>query len=147
MLSVIVDNYNAYTQVSIIGPFVNYTDLNPNWGSIVLNSPWALISGLFRPFVFEINSLFQLVISIENTLLLLLSVYNMKYLTRIPYSSNRLLIVSALVYIILLAIFLTLSTPNFGTLSRYRIGFLPFLFCLLLYYPSQPFISRILKLK
>jgi len=25
-----------------------------------------------------------------------------------------------------LAVFLALSTPNFGTLSRYRVGFIPF---------------------
>jgi hypothetical protein len=37
-----------------------------------------------------------------------------------------------LFYVVFLCVFLALSTPNFGTLSRYRIGFTPFLWLLLL---------------
>jgi hypothetical protein len=36
-------------------------------------------------------------------------------------------------YCIVLCVFLALSTPNLGTLSRYRVGFLPFLIFLLAY--------------
>jgi hypothetical protein len=41
-----------------------------------------------------------------------------------------MLVFSVIVYVSLLCIFLSLSTPNFGTLSRYRVGFISFFFLL-----------------
>jgi hypothetical protein len=38
---------------------------------------------------------------------------------------------SVVLYVVALCVFLALSTPNFGTLSRYRISFLPLLFLLI----------------
>jgi hypothetical protein len=45
-------------------------------------------------------------------------------------------------YSVLLCIFLALSTPNFGTLIRYRVGFLPFLLVLIC---RQSFLVRFLS--
>lgn len=146
-LEVIVENNNAYTLVSYDAPFVHFNDLQPNWASIFLNSPWAMVSGLFRPFVFEVKTIFQFLISIENLVLLLLTLYNLRYVQTIWNSKYILLVASVVVYILLLAIFLTLSTPNLGTLSRYKVGFLPFLFLLLLIYPTQSAMGWIKKLK
>lgn len=146
-LMVVVENHNAYTMVSDHGPSVHFHELHATWGSILLNSPWALFSGLFRPLIFESRTLFQFVISIENLLLLLLCVYNFRYMKSALNSSHRFMILSAMIYIVLLAVFLTLSTPNFGTLSRYRVGFLPFFFFLLLYHPCQPVFNKVFKLK
>lgn len=146
-LNVVVENHNAYVIASVEGPVVNFHNLESTWGSILVNSPWALFSGLFRPFVMESGSVFQMVIALENLLLLGLCLFNIRYITRAWHSNHRLLIISVGMYICLLAIFLTLSTPNFGTLSRYRVGFLPFFFFLLLYYPSQLLFEKINKLK
>ncbi|MBZ0244415.1 MAG: hypothetical protein K8H85_00560 [Cyclobacteriaceae bacterium] len=146
-LHVVVENHNAYVIASHSGPVVHFYNLEPRWGSVVMNSPWALFSGLFRPVIFESVSFFQIVIAIENLLLLVLFIFNMRYILNAWNSKYRLLIIGAVVYICLLAIFLTLSTPNFGTLSRYRVGFLPFFFFLLSYYPSQVVLGKIVKLK
>lgn len=145
ILIVIVENHNAYAMLSGDKPFIHFTHLEPTWNSIVANSPWALFSGLFRPFIFEASTPFQLMIAIENLLLLLLTIYNLRYITQFWHSNERVLIFGLIIYILLLAIFLTLSTPNFGTLSRYRTGFLPFLFFLLICYPVGTF-SRFFKL-
>jgi len=142
-LEVIVDNNRAYTNLSGDGPFVHFYNLTPTWSSIAWNSPWAFISGVFRPFIFESKTIFQFIISIENLILVGLLILNFRFLQKAWMSDTRILIVSALVYVVLLAIFLALSTPNFGTLSRYRIGFLPALFFLLLYYPLQGLRNRI----
>ncbi|MEQ8423697.1 MAG: hypothetical protein RIA63_03240 [Cyclobacteriaceae bacterium] len=142
-----VENHDAYVGVSDENPFIHFTNLSPTWSSILKNSPWAFISGLFRPFIFESQTVFQAVISLENLLLIVLCFINLKNISTAWHSPHRLMILSAVVYISLLSIFLALSTPNFGTLSRYRIGFLPFLFFLLLYYPSQDIKRWINKLK
>ena len=145
ILTVIVENHNAYAMLSGDKPFIHFTYLEPTWNSIAVNSPWALFSGIFRPFVLEASTPFQWMIAIENLMLLLLTIYNLRYISQFWNSSERLLIFGLIIYILLLAIFLTLSTPNLGTLSRYRVGFLPFLFFLLLCYPVGRF-SRFFKL-
>jgi len=94
------------------------------------NAPLALFSGLFRPFFWEAQNAFQLLAAFENAVLFLLTIVSIKKLKNLWLSADRLLIFSALAYCILLGVFLALSTPNFGTLSRYRTCFLPFLFFL-----------------
>jgi hypothetical protein len=49
-----------------------------------------------------------------------------------------------LVYVVVLVSFLALSTPNFGTLSRYRIGALPALVILCLN-PLTPMGRRLVQ--
>jgi len=132
LLDVIVDNYEAYLPLSQANAAVHFHNLERTWSSVVMNSPWSLFSGLFRPFVFEVSSLFQFGISIENLMLLGLSLFNLKYLGEAWKSRHITQIIGILLFITLLSIFLTLSTPNFGTLSRYRIAFLPFFSYLLL---------------
>jgi hypothetical protein len=56
-----------------------------------------------------------------------------------------------LIYCFVLCILLAISTPNFGTLSRYRIGFLPFFVFVLTYrnqvieYLKESFLSSFRK--
>jgi len=135
IVMVIHGNYLAYKQADLADPFIHYYQFTATWTSLLFNSPWALLSALYRPFIFEANSALQIWIGIENSVLVILTVINIKAIATIRHSPHRLLLLSALTYIILLAIFLALSTPNFGTLSRYRVGFLPFLFLILLYSP------------
>jgi hypothetical protein len=105
---------------------IHYRELAPTIGSFVRNAPWALFSGLFRKLPWETNKFMQVVSGIENLLLLLLTISALRNLSKLPAAHDRLLIFTALFYCLVLCTFLALSTPNFGTLSRYRIGFLPF---------------------
>jgi hypothetical protein len=140
ILGVIVDNYNAFLTISGDTGVIHFYNLTAEWTSILLNSPWALISGLFRPTLFEANSSLQILSSVENLFLIIFFLSSLKNLKQVSGSPYRILIYSAAVYIVLLCIFLSLSTPNFGTLSRYRVGFLP-LFVFLISY-RNPLLSR-----
>ncbi|MEO0331770.1 MAG: hypothetical protein AAF223_08805, partial [Bacteroidota bacterium] len=53
-------------------------------------------------------------------------------LTRPLKTDERLWVMSALLFSVLLGILLALSTPNFGTLVRYKVAFSPFLLYVLL---------------
>jgi hypothetical protein len=131
LLNRIVDNNNAYTTISAPEDLIHFYELTPTAGNLLLNAPWALFSGLFRPFVWESGNVLQLLVSIENLLLLALSciaLYGIRNLLRSPY---WILIFCTLSYIAALCIFITLSTPNFGTLARYRVGYLTFFIFLL----------------
>lgn len=117
---------------------IHYYDLQPTFPSILMNSPWALMAGLFRPWVWEFHNLPSFAAGLENLVLLILVLTSAKSLTSFSKSSNRMLILAALVYITFLAVFLALATPNLGTLSRYKIGFLPFLVFLTLQNSAIP---------
>lgn len=125
-LEVVVQNNRQLVSVSDHRKVIHFHQLTPNWGSVLVNSPLALFSGLFRPFMWEASSVLALLASVENSLLLMLTVMYFLNFKKMVNKKNRVLFLGALAYIAILCVFLALSTPNFGTLSRYRIGFLPF---------------------
>lgn len=124
-LDVLITNHNDFVKISKPEGLIHYYQLTADWWSVCINAPWALISGLFRPFVWEATGATSMVAALENLFLVVLVVSSLfrKKMT----SANHLLYYSVWVYVVLLCIFLALSTPNLGTLSRYRIGFVPFL--------------------
>jgi hypothetical protein len=126
-LSVITDNYKAFELLSATNDMAHFPTLQPTPASVLRHSPKALLTGFFRPWVWEAHTLFQVAVAIENLLLAALMLTSLRHLRALPRSPHRLLVLSIVVYTVLLCVFLTLSTPNFGTLSRYRVGFLPFL--------------------
>lgn len=137
--NVVVQNHNAIVQASNPDDVIHFYNLTATWSSVAVNTPWALLSGLFRPFILEANTFLKIVVSIENLTLLLASILSIRLLSKIKTSPYRLLILAVLMYSFMLCVFLALSTPNFGTLTRLRIGFLPFFILLL---ASQPVITK-----
>lgn len=143
-LEVIVQNYEAFQAVSQASDVIHYHNLTPTVGSILLNTPWAMISGLFRPFVFEAGNVLQAVIAVENLFLTIAFLLSLGNLKQIAASGQAVLITAAVVYVMWLCVFITLSTPNFGTLARYRVGYLPFFcFIILLQNPAIAFLQRL----
>jgi hypothetical protein len=130
-LTVIKTNHDALVAFTTSGLYIHYYQLNESWGSMLLNAPWALVSGLLRPFLFEARSVFQALQGLENLALLVLLVFGWQH-WRLPAREHRLAWLATLTFIGVLCVLLALSTPNLGTLSRYRIAFLPFFVFLLL---------------
>lgn len=141
LFGVIVGNNAAFASISDKSDLIEYYNLSDNWLSILLNSPWAVFSGLFRPFLWEADNLLKVVISLENLFMLTLCVISLSRIKTILFAPQKLLSLSVIVYSVLLCIFLALSTPNLGSLSRYKVGFLPFLVFLVSYH--NPLINRI----
>ena len=125
-LQVLVENYNQFIRISPQG-IVIYYQLEPSWWSVFLNSPLALVSGLFRPYIWEDCNFLQVIVAIENLFIFILFATTFIRFRSIGQSPHRLLIFSVVVYIVILCVFLSLSTPNLGTLARYKVGFQPFL--------------------
>jgi hypothetical protein len=142
---VIVSNYHAYDQLSSPDDMVHYYGMDSGRWTILANSPWALFSGLFRPFLWEAGNLFQLVASVENLVLFLLAATSLSGLKRFSASPHIMLTLAVSMYIVLLCVFLALSTPNFGTLARYRVGFLPYFIFLVTY--QNPIVEKISSFK
>jgi hypothetical protein len=125
-LEVVAMNYEAFETISAPNDMIHFHNLKATPTSMLSNAPWALLSGLFRPFIWESGNALQLFLAIENTILVILLVTALPAIKTVGNSPERLLILSLIIYIVLLCVFVTLSTPNFGTLARYRVGYLPF---------------------
>ncbi len=126
ILDVIVTNYQVFESISEPNDMIRFENMKATPISMMMNSPWALVSGLFRPFIWESGSVLQFFSSIENLVLAILFVSSLPGLKAVRTSRDRLLILAIVIYCVMLSVFVTLSTPNFGTLARYRVGYLPF---------------------
>ncbi len=144
LLTVVVENNAAYLALSSADNVVGFYNLEATPWSLLLNAPWALISGLLRPFPWEASSLLHLCAALENTFLLFFFLTSLLYLKRLKRPKYPLLLFSAVFFVLVLAVFLTLSAPNFGTLSRYRTGYISF-FCLIVLV-NNPAFHRVKRL-
>jgi hypothetical protein len=137
---VIVENHDRYVQLSSSANLIHFYKLTPDWLGMLTNSPWAVISGLYRPFFWEATSATSWLVAIEN---LFIFIFTLGALMSKRNSSDWRTTFFILAYSILLCALLALSTPNFGTLSRYRVGFLPFFFFAVLW--SNPLLDYLSK--
>src|SRR5690606_20943562 len=121
---VVAYNYRLSLEMSGGLGAMEFPGLEASWTSIASHAPNALFSGLFRPFLWEANSLLAIAGAIENLVLLVLFLWAIFHFLRNPRCNEPLLFMAAAVAILILGVVLPLSTPNFGTLSRYRVGYL-----------------------
>jgi hypothetical protein len=144
-MGVVVSSYYEFQAISGPEDLIHYDALKATPLSLLQNSPLALLSGLFRPFITEARTALQWLIALENVILLILAAGAITQIKKLITCQHRVLVFSILMYSILLCVFLALSTPNFGTLSRYRVGFLPyFVFVLTI---ENPLINKLMTLK
>jgi hypothetical protein len=124
VLQVITDNYYHFHYLTGGNNTFHFKGLAPDVASFLRHTPTALFSGLFRPFPWEGAHALHLLAAIENSALLALTVF-MFFKFDLP-ARLRPWLVPLLLYALLECVLLTLSTPSWGTLVRYRIGMLPF---------------------
>jgi hypothetical protein len=103
---------------------------SPSWGGLLAATPGALVVSLFRPFAWEAPGVLGLLAAAENTVLLLLTVRAVALLRRRRGALREVLrapmFLTCLVFVVLFGIGVGASTPNLGTVSRYRVPLLPF---------------------
>jgi hypothetical protein len=127
------NNYHQLLRASLDRPHIEYADLKPTVESMLSYAPKAIVNTITRPWLGEHRQFLYVVAGLENlALLLLLSVAFMALARqRVGYLPFVLVVVLVL-YCLALAALLGLSTPNLGTLNRYRAVLLPYLVFLLL---------------
>lgn len=125
----IKENYEAIAVKSSQENMIKL-NLEPTWTSLFINAPKALVCGLFLPSVIDPGDKLGWAAALENLLLLFLSMVAMIEFIRTRPSPTYLLLLT-LLFILILGSILPLSTPNFGSLSRYRTSYLPFLYFIL----------------
>lgn len=98
--------------------------------SAVKLMPDAVIAGIFRPFIFEVRSPLMLLSALENLYLIFLLLWVLRYTVNpiriIKTISKEPIVLSFLIFTILFAFLIGLSTSNFGALVRFKIPLIPF---------------------
>jgi hypothetical protein len=127
------NNYYQMLRASQQRPHIEYADLKPTLPSIVSYTPQAIINTITRPYIWEDKQFIYVLAGLENiALLILISVALVALIRGRPGHLPFALVVVLVVYCLALAALLGLSTPNLGTLNRYRAVLLPYLVFLLL---------------
>ncbi|GAB3636386.1 hypothetical protein GCM10027422_19760 [Hymenobacter arcticus] len=136
-------NYQHGLLTSPGRPHLAYADWQPTPAGLLRHAPLAAAQVLVRPWPGESAQPLYVGVELENVLLVsllataLVSVWRGRA-GRLPVA----LVVVVAAYCLLLAAFIGLSTPNLGTLHRYRVALLPWLLLLLL---QNDYARRLLK--
>lgn len=96
-----------------------------------INLPWAMVTGIIRPNLGDWGSFLQNLVILENLTITILIIGRIRSLHNADLLPPDWF--PCLVYVLILAGLLTLSTPNFGTLVRYKVSFMPVFVFLILY--------------
>lgn len=102
----------------------------PTWSSLLAAAPVALVVSLFRPFVWEAPGVLGILASLENLVLFLLVIRTVVRIRRHRGTLRSIvrapMFLTCCIFVVLFGIAVGASTPNLGTVSRYRIPLLPF---------------------
>ncbi|HEY8401800.1 MAG TPA: hypothetical protein VIK89_11080, partial [Cytophagaceae bacterium] len=128
----IYNNYVTTIANSLGKNYFEFQGLEPTLKSMILHFPEALITGLFRPSVLDAHNWLGWMAALENVLIAILvgvAIVKVSINKTVQYP---LTVIAVVTYVIVLAALLALASPNFGTLVRYKVSFLPFLLLLIL---------------
>lgn len=100
----------------------------PTIGGALSKFPQATIAGLYRPFIFESKNVVMLISGLENLMMLGLTLFvliRIKWKTMFAIINNYPIILYSLVFSILFAFMIGLTTSNFGAMVRFKIPLIP----------------------
>ena len=141
----IYENNSAIIEKSRNEYQLGITIENAAWNDVFREVPRALKTGLFRPSIFDRTPKIGWPHKLENFCLTLLTIISILILIKEKPKIDLPLAISASASIIVLSTLLSLSTPNFGTLVRYKNIFMPFFFLLVSILPYQYFFTKRLE--
>ncbi len=119
-------------------------DYEPTPTGVLSKFPIATVSGLYRPFLTEAANAVMLASALETTFLLLLTVlpfFRNKPSDLFSFITSNPLLIYCMLFSILFAFMIGVTTPNYGALVRFRIPLLP-LFASTLMILSHPSVVR-----
>ncbi|MFB6257760.1 MAG: hypothetical protein ABEH38_03625 [Flavobacteriales bacterium] len=103
-------------------------DFEPTPTGVLSKFPIATVSGLYRPFLPEVANLVMLLSALETSILLVLTILPL-FRNRISdlfgFLTSNPLLIYCILFSILFAFMIGVTTPNYGALVRFRIPFLP----------------------
>jgi hypothetical protein len=133
IFSVILENHQMIKHLTEPGHSIQFIYAKDPYVHFFINIPVSLFGGLFMPLLWQGTNILVYITGLVNAILLLLFIFKVIDLFRSKKRKLSIVEVSMGLYIIILAILLAYSAPNFGTLERYKIGYIPFFTLWILY--------------
>ncbi len=118
---------------------------NPSINTLILKSPLAVITCLYRPFPWESRKVIIFFASLEAILSLLATLFVIMRLGFIRFVRtilNKPFLLFCFTISILFALLIGFTTFNFGTMIRYKVIFVPFFYFLLVSLYSEYKVSK-----
>ena len=115
---------------------VKSEEIDASLSGLILHSPIAIFTCLFRPFIWESRKIFILFSSFESLLLLLCTLFviiKLRFFRFFREIFNNPYVLASFFIAVLFALVIGFTTYNFGTMARYKIVLLPFYFFTLVY--------------
>lgn len=121
-------NQNDLKQEYYEGNSFDIGDFEPTVAGALSKSPQATAAGLFRPFLWESRNIVMLLSALENSIILgftlwILIKIKLRRITK--YLGKHPLIIYCLVFSIMFAFMIGLTSPNFGALVRFKVPLIP----------------------
>jgi hypothetical protein len=127
--------------------FIETPLLEPNFKSLLLNSPIALLNSITRPHLLEARSPLIILSAFENITLILFLVIAV-FSNGIKKINSSPAFFVALFFSLIMLIVIGLTTPIIGAMVRYRSTVLPFFMIAILWiYNKENFLSKLPALK
>lgn len=98
-------------------------------GGVIAKAPIAIFSGIFRPGIWDVKNAVMMISSLENTYLLLLTVFllfKLKFFGFFALIRKNPMLLFCMLFSLFFAFSVGLTVANFGSLVRLRIPELPF---------------------
>ncbi|MGF1636771.1 MAG: hypothetical protein ACFCUU_06835 [Cyclobacteriaceae bacterium] len=124
IVNVVYENFELSKRISQPGRYADYIGFEPTVWSIIQFSPDAIFTVLFRPMAWEVWNLATAIVAVENILLIILFSVTINHMPKVGKGWFLLFVV--IIYVFATATMVGLSTPNFGTMHRYRALIIPF---------------------
>ncbi|MCB0794454.1 MAG: hypothetical protein KDB88_06925, partial [Flavobacteriales bacterium] len=105
-------------------------ELDGTWLNVLSKYPVATNAALFRPYLWECNSVVMYLAGLENLFLLLLA-FSVLWKSRIVLFPSLIfknpLVLLCMAFVLTYAFITGITTPNFGALVRFKIPLIPFM--------------------
>ena len=104
-------------------------EMEPTLGGVTKKMPVGITAALFRPFLWEVRKPIMLFTALESLFILwytLQTIFRVGIFSFFKYIFSDTGIFFCVMFALLFSALVGLSTPNFGTLARYRIPVIPF---------------------
>jgi len=104
-------------------------EFDTSTSSLLGKFPAAVVAGLFRPFVWESKNVVMLIAALENILLMGLSIFliiKIGVFKFFRYISKEPILFFSVVFSLIFAFSVGVTTANFGAMVRYKIPAIPF---------------------
>lgn len=133
----VTEQQNAYKELQEeSGSFFEMAPMEQSLAGFIKKIPEGITATLFRPFIWESKKIIMLFSALESLFILLFTLYVLFKVGIVKFFSSIFsdpFIFLCIMFSLLFAALVGVSTLNFGTLARYRIPIIPFYLTGLLY--------------